>query len=444
LEIWLFLLFSLAFLMVGTYLLVPRHLVFVIFLFMNWVVFFLVPFSRHMLDASTYAHGLNWPWIILFSCFFLPLVLFYLFFSSRRSAVRSDDHPVVRPRGTLVYSLASCVFAAAFVFVVVKNGLFYMRIGHSSLAQMMISMSLLEHVTLRLFIELLPLLLPANMLLYRILRLPLLEKVLLGVFVLAGWLYILVNSRFDALVVVLVYYILLVCVTPRRRNLVQGFLGFGALMIFLLLLVSYGRTAFFGNPEGDEVAVESIFVQSQWLDRMDGMSMIGDIHHGADGQGYMWGSAWDNAIKLNYYFLFDKPKYSEIKLGLKTNPKVLISEKYRGFEISDTPSSFLDDLYANFSIFGLLLGALVFSYVLCRASLVIRLSKLGTVVFFMGVWVVIRALYLDNEFLSMIIVSLKFLPLVVVFAALYPAKVSRETGALKLAAGKADPAGFGH
>ena len=442
-ETWLFILFSLSFLMAGAFLFVPRHIVFVIFLLLNWVVFFLVPFIRHLLDPSTYGYGLDWPWIVIFSAFYVPLFLLYLYFSARGLPRSPAGQVHVRPRGTLVYSLTSFLFAVAFVSVMAMNGLFFMRIGHAALARTMMSMGLLEHAILRLFIELLPLLLPANMLLYRVLPLRRVEKLLIAVFVLVGWLYILVNSRFDALVVVLVFYILLVSVRPSSRSLLGGLLRFGTVMVLLVLLVSYGRTAFFGNKENRGAEVRSIFVQSQWLDRVDGMSMISDIHHGAVGKGFMWGAAWENAIKLNYFYLFDKQKYSEIKLGLKTNPKVLIAEKFRGLEIADTPSTFLDDLYANFSILGLLLGALVFAYVLCRASRVIRVSNLGSIVFFVGVWAVTRALYLDNEFLSMLIVFIKFLPLVVVFAALYPAKAVNRPCAIPAGGVLADPDGQG-
>lgn len=432
-ELWLFLLLSCFFLTAGTFLFAPRHLVFVVFLFMNWVVFFLVPFSRHALDASTYQYGLAWPWIMLFCAFYVPLFLLYLFFGARRRSRAPDTEVPVRRVGTLGYALAMALFALAYVAVVARSGLFYLRIGHAALAEALMSMGLLEHAVLRLFTELLPLLLPANMLLFRIIRLQPVEKLLLGVYVCVGWLSILVNSRFDALVVILVYFILLMAVRPSGRRLLGGVLRFGALVVVLMLLVSYGRTAYFANKGEPGTGVESIFVRSQWLDRADGMSMIGDIHHGAAGRGFMWGAAWENALMLNYYYLFDQPRYREIKLGLKTNPKVLIAEKYRGVEVSDTPSSYLDDLYANFSVLGLLLGALVLAVVLSRASRVITARRLGSIAFFIGVWAVIRALYVDNEFLSMVIVFFKFLPLVVVFAALYPAGTAPRPRALPAA-----------
>lgn len=154
-----------------------------------------------------------------------------------------------------------------------------------------------------------------------------------------------------------------------------------------------------------------------WTRRLDALKLSAEITKPAFEQGYGWGKFWLKPLALYVYYFTNRDEYYAIKRNLQTNAKVLVSETYLHKQIDDTPSMILSDLYANFSLFGFIIGGVFMGAVLAfvDASLMRGLTT-GPVI--IGFFLLEKSLYGEKEFITLLIDLIKFAPTPLLAAAL--------------------------
>jgi hypothetical protein len=186
------------------------------------------------------------------------------------------------------------------------------------------------------------------------------------------------------------------------------------------LRTSYGETGGIDGYSISQFFSPSLVIDSAPLaGRLDGIELMAKITRPALEDGFLLGEAWLQPLKVYYFLIFDPKKAIEIKLELKTNPKVFIASRYLGDEIADAPSSMLTDIYGNYFVFAFPIVAVFLATVLGFITKQIFRPKSYRHLY-LAIYLLPFIFKFEKEFLTFILNICKFSPVLILMISIKP------------------------
>ncbi len=404
-----------------------RDFIFLIFYFQVYIYLHFSPtLSLIYLNSvlqSTYLF-LN---IAIWIFFSFPLLVLYVIFHPRIIAkyrlVRNIKVKFSRAR-VFGFGLFLACYSFFFLYIAEKYGLFFRRIGHEGLAHRSSSMSFYELVVYRSFSETSVFLLLVGLFVFLNISKGkyLFKFVFMGGFLLHALIYfcfVLINNRLQTAVLVTSLFIVFSywkTLSPKWPLFsVPKILALSFFLVFSAKLVVDLRDVYSTTGSVSGYSLAKVFSGSEsekgskLARRLNGVDLMAKITEPAIKEGFLLGEAWIRPISIYYYMIFFPDKAKEIKLSLKTNPKVFMINEYLEGDSVDAPSSMLTDLYGNFFIFGFTILSALLAGMISFVSRQIIFPSNGK--FFVLVLYLIPFLFsFEKEFITFVFNLLKYSP----------------------------------
>lgn len=331
--------------------------------------------------------------------FQVPLLTFYL-----RWNRKSDPHRgiTVNPTGASIISIASLLFGLAFLIVVARNQLWYLRVGHT-LANTMVGLSTVDFLVFRSYKESALFLLGVLFFLthYGYGRTRHLAAVAFGVTLFSFGLTTLLNSRS-------IVALLCLCLagwwlatravrTQSRIKQLAGVTLAALAALYLVLIVVNVRVigwegsvrAEYFNPIG-----QTVFGDQQGVNRLNCIDLLARLLPEVQREGPAWGAAWHGSTWIIRRF-WDPEGFDQFRLS-ETSAKDYLRSNYTNLQTHDYPSCSATDLFGNFHVAGLLFGAVALAWLLTivRRSQDAPSSGMG---FVLGIFILTHIINFDRE-----------------------------------------------
>lgn len=365
--------------------------------------------------------------------FELPLYACYIWWFRRRPAGRG--HAPVKvdlSRGTaLAWGAAGS--SVAFLFVVVRYHLLFLRLGAVAEARALIELPNLAYLTFRLFgvaaVGMTLILVVAASLSSRRRR-----RQFAGCAAIAASGYMfqrVVNSRLDVVVLFTLGFGVMLSVNPGlripRRLVLWGTLA--------LLLVGYGiRVAV--NARDQFVTSGSLAWSAlvPWRAgnitgggptdllgfRLNGLDLMAQLTPAARAQGFAWGRAWAiPALVIWNQMRLQRAANDAYLTSYLATPKRYLIIAYTTINTPDYPSTILTDVYGNFGLAGLIFAGcfMGLAFGACIRTLQQRASPAGMVV---ALFLLQSYLVFEADFWTVLTGWIRFLPVLVLFLVFNP------------------------
>ncbi len=413
--------------------------VFVLLVYAQSVIYLNVAptFAAPEVDSSMqdrYAWVQAWAFVL----FQFPLIVLYAVLRKRRERRYATSRQFAASAIRLGLFFAGCMILGVGYFVVAaKYGLLFRRVGEG-LADVQLSMSLVEFAFYRTFVEIGLFLLAAQMILLRAPSdlSPVLRRMARAGLTITTILFlgnVLVNSRLYAIVTLVTLYGVATVTGRKRRGLHPAQIAAVALValtaLYMVKVVENIRlTKQFG---GSILAPENFLpfaVHDQKQDdtlrwRLNGVDLIAMIANNVETQGPAMGSAWAVPFVLSLDPIVRTAFTVEAKRAKLTSAKTILLLRYGGVSKLDYYNCMLSDAYGNFSIYGFLLVAVILAFVLATATAAMSgsASPLGVL---LGAFAVTRLLPFEQEFGMVLYGWLKLVPFVAIAILFYPLRRS--------------------
>lgn len=371
--------------------------------------------------------------LILFE---VPLLLIYTGSKKKKINFAEDqkDHKlrVSFNRLFIILLLLSC-FSGAFVFVVLKNGLLYRRLGIGATSRL-VTLSFGEHFIYRMFINS-GIFFTSVLLVIYLMTSPKSKVRILAFISLfsAGGIYAiyaLVNSRLETFTLLLFIVGILLSRSKysfifTRKNLV--------LAVFLILSFLYTirvaenvRSNYL--REGIQISHFNPFYKSpvksfsiELAKRLNGIDLMAKMTPSAKEDFFARGKAWEKPIIATFGALFKPKQAKQLKLERMTTTKRYLMIEYTSITSPDYPSCRLVGPYGNFGPLGFLLVAALLG-IFCRLGIRWFFSFHSPFLIVLGIFILFHILQFELSFISIFLDWLKSLPLLLIFVILNPLK----------------------
>lgn len=353
--------------------------------------------------------------------FQLPLMLAYFGLQRRRSFGSVVGHD----RRAIVFAWLVALFAAAFVAVLVRNQLWYTRLG-DALTERLMNLPLLDFAVFRLFQECGLFVVGVTMLVWRYSE-GAARRWALAAFVLVTAVFggfNLLNSRWfvTSLLVCLVGWFVMSAAAPTpRRHVVQlGLVGVVAVLaIYLSTVVVNVRNA----SDGVTIATLSplnggVFADTQGINRLDCIDLMARLKDPLERQGPAYLRSWGQVTWLVWRFV-DPDGFDAYRLSRQTTAKSYLMREYLGVVASDYFSCTVTDLYGNFHLLGMVVGGLFLGAVFAwtTGTLSAPSSSTGLVI---AVFVLTQIVIFDQEAVFTLFGWIRKLPVLALALTLRP------------------------
>jgi hypothetical protein len=331
--------------------------------------------------------------------FQLPLFVAY-FRPSRRAAI---VRLTVAPRRGMWLAAGAIALAVAFVAVVARNDLWYLRLGSEALAQRFVSLPFADFVLFRSYQEsalfLIGLLFfAAHNASGRVRR-----WLLLAFGVNAG-LYGAYNLLFSRWFVASLAMCLAGWWLATRRTLAWTprilFLMIGGVLFtgYLAIVVVNVRTLEWDGSF--KVAALNpftggLFADAQGVGRVNCVDLIARLLPGIHEKGPSLGASWGQVTWLVRRFI-DPEGFDRYRLSVATTAKSHLMQEYLDWQLPDYFSCMATDLFGSFHVVGLLAGALVLAMLFRFGGVAITVPRTGAHLI-LGLFVLTQILIFDQE-----------------------------------------------
>lgn len=414
--IWIF---TIIFLIRSRYLIIIRDAFFLLFLFIFYIYIHLFPcvylFNGHKEDSLTYIY-IQFQIILFFE---IPLILFYKYLVSKIKLISEINFDIIINKSRInIFLLFALFLNIVFLYVSIMYGLFFRRIGHEALMYLSLQVPGIPFFIYRIFEETAVF---VTLIFHLILRYSYENRkkiYFVFIFFLSTILiYQLLNSRLQLLVTIFSHTIILI--SFNRIFIFKKIIKIGIISIIGVFSVMVFRSILVLQDANLESIAETVSDENSLDNRLNGIMLISDINNEIHEKGLMYGKAWGPSIKVIYYYIFDKEESNKIKQNLNTTPKVNIINYYKGNNIQDMPSSLVTDLYPNFGIIGLFLGAFLFSFLFyyITKGLINPKTIMGLVI---ALYLIPLLIQVEKEFLSMIFMILKYSSILLIILFIKP------------------------
>ncbi len=404
-----------------------RDFVFLIFYFQVYIYLHFSPvLSMRDLSAELQSSYLFLNVVIWFFFSFPLLILYVVLYPRFRVKHRLCRNIKVRLRRVSVcgFGVFVACYSLAFLAIAEKYGLFFRRIGHEGLAYRSSSMSFVELVVYRSFSETSVFLLSLGLFIFLNFSKGkyLYKYIFIGGFLLHALIYsgfVLINNRLQTAVLLTSLFIMFSywkTLSPKWPLFsMPKIFALCLFLVFSAKLVVDLRDVYSTTGSISGYSITRIFSESEsekgskLTRRLNGVDLMAKITEPAVREGFLWGEAWARPISIYYYMIFLPEKAKEIKLSLKTNPKVFMINKYLGGDSVDAPSSMLTDLYGNFFIFGFMILAILLVGIISFVSRQITFPS-SRKLFVIALYLIPFLFSFEKEFITFIFNILKYSP----------------------------------
>lgn len=358
------------------------------------------------------------------AAFQVPLMLAYFTAGRRRQSGVPTGHPL---RAALL-AVAMALFALAFVGVLVRHQLWYVRLG-DSLTERLMELPPLEFAVFRLFQECGLFVVGVTMFAWRY-SAGQTRRWALGAFVLVTSVFggfNLLNSRWfviSLLVCVVGWFVTGAPVPTRRRHVVRlgMVLAMAVLAVYLSILVVNVRNA------GDGVTVATLsplsggmFADTQGINRLDCIDLMARLKRPLERDGPAYLQSWGQVTWLVWRFV-DPQGFDAYRLSRQTTAKSYLMRQYLGVVTSDYFSCTVTDLYGNFHIAGFVAGGLVIGALFAWTTGTLSAPSSGTALV-TAVFVLTQIVIFDQEAVFTLFGWIRKLPVLLVALWLRPFSV---------------------
>jgi hypothetical protein len=356
--------------------------------------------------------------------FQLPLV--WLYFGSCRKVGSVLLTLAAAPGRAQCVALGGIGFAILFLLIVIRDRLFFTRIGSEGLSQLLVSLPFFDFFIYRSYQESALFLLGVLYFLRHLLRRR--SVWIAGAFwlnlVIYGYISLLNSRNAVVLLAIMLFGWRLMAhkgrVSGFRRLLRVGALaGVGAYLCIIVVNVrmaggSASLRAAYLNPFGGV----RIISDSEGFNRFDGIDLMARLAPGIQGEGPAWGAAWKSSYWLVGRFI-DPQGFDASRLSMTDTAKGFLMRRYWGWETTDYQTCRLTDMFGNFYLLGfpILAGIYAVLFVFCRRAF--ERPSSGKM-FLLGLFVLVNIMMFEGTADVLLFGWVRKLPVLLVVLAVCP------------------------
>jgi len=414
-----------------------------LFLIIFLQAFLYLNFCPTLVINSAGSEDMKWMyvWIQLFCVVFfeIPLILIYLISKSRTRSCTSEYLPVTNVNNSrqLIFSIVMLLIDILFVYVILRYGLIFTRIGSEAKANIFVKLSLsplwlISRLIEKSIIFMVGILLLAWLANNKSIINRTITFISLLVTVVIFGVYYLINSRLTfALFLVFIFGIIIYqsewrFLKKRMFIFLLIFLPFA--MIYSIRVTSNIRSNFF-KDNGVSMknfipwySAENQSDNTPFIKRMDGIDLMARVSLNMSYYDIPLGKAWSNPLFMIFGIFVNKEKANDLKRNTITTAKSYLMENFTDIKLPDYYSCMLTDAYGNFWILGLVFVAAF----LAKLSAYIDKNLFrprSTISLILSVYLISIVLPFEQEFISIITNVVQTLPVLFLVIILNPLKI---------------------
>jgi len=377
-----------------------------------------------------------WLQLAALVLFEIPFVLLYLY-RVKKCTVKQRPELRIMPRKLFLLSMALFAGSGAFVFVLIRNGLVFYRIG-AAIAAKLVDLSTIDWILYRGYLISCPLVMAVLLIAVLQMRRSLTRKIagvslilLLGIY----FGHAMINSRGTFLLIALFLLGVVMVWMRRGRLLKRSTLVFGLISVLTLCFGAWtissnirltawssGFPLQYLNPVtayGSDAGI-----RLAW--RLNGIDLMARITPQAIEEGFAFGAAWRIPAYVAIAQLFSRSSVNAYKLSYMTTAKSYLMRHYTDDLQGQTDyySSVLTDAYGNFWVLGFPLVAWVLA-IACAYGTKFLATPRSPTFLLVGLFVLLNIFTFERPFIDIVVGWIKLLPILLVFLLVNPIRILR-------------------